>query len=105
MAEGLGIRLSDTALIENSQGLVSISNKKKSTIRIWCQKVTRKKKPQRRILTSDSRRLFQNITINQATYAKIETKKSPTSLAGFLQAYTRRTKPAALLKSPEAEEN
>lgn len=48
MAEGLGIRLSDTALIENSQGLVSISNKKKSTIRIWCQKVTRKKKSHKR---------------------------------------------------------
>lgn len=29
MAEGFGIRLSDTALIENSQGLVSISKQKK----------------------------------------------------------------------------
>lgn len=48
-------------------------------------------------MVSDSR-ISQNIAINQATYAKIETKRI---LAVFLQVYTCRVKPAALLKKPK----
>lgn len=48
MAEGLGIQLSDTALIENSQGLVSISNKKKIYNKNLMSESNKKKKSHKR---------------------------------------------------------